>query len=103
MGNDFYVFPTALLVKNSTFASKFQTPERAMYYVTLYHQKALHALNAPPHALYAHVRHCTPPHALNTPARPERAEALKLQIKYKAFALTGRLSDCLYTQGVALG
>ena len=34
----------ALLVKNSTFASKFQTPERAMYYVTLYHQKALHAL-----------------------------------------------------------
>ena len=49
MGNDFYVFPTALLVKNSTFASKFQTPERAMYYVTLYHQKALHAPTRPEH------------------------------------------------------
>ena len=53
MGNDFCVFPMALLVKNSTFASKFQTPERAMYYVTLYHQKALHAPTRPEHP-------CTP-------------------------------------------
>ena len=30
-----------------------------------------------------------------------RAKALKLQDK--AFALTGRLADCYYTQGVALG
>ena len=35
--------------------------------------------------------------------RPERAKALKLQAIYKAFALTGRLSDCHYTQGDALG
>ena len=27
----------------------------------------------------------------------------KLLTIYKAFALTGRLADCLYTQGVALG
>ena len=31
--------------------------------------------------------------------RPERAEALKLQGKHKAFALTGRLADCHHTQG----
>ena len=42
--------------------------------------------------------------------RPVRAKALKLQAKalklqaiYKAFALTGRLADYLYTQGAALG
>ena len=35
--------------------------------------------------------------------RPERAEALKLQGKHKVFALTGRLADCCYTQGEALG
>ena len=35
--------------------------------------------------------------------RPVRAKALKLQAIYKAFALTGRLVDCQYTQGVALG
>ncbi len=28
---------------------------------------------------------------------------LKLQAIYKAFALTGRLADCHYTQGAALG
>ena len=35
--------------------------------------------------------------------RPVRAKALKLQAEYKAFALTGRLADCHYTQGDALG
>ena len=35
--------------------------------------------------------------------RPVRAKALKLQAIYKAFALTGRLADCYYTQGDALG
>ena len=34
---------------------------------------------------------------------PVRAKALKLQAIYKAVALTGRIADCLYTQGVALG
>ena len=34
---------------------------------------------------------------------PVRAKALKLQAIYKAFALTGRLADCHYTQGDALG
>ena len=28
---------------------------------------------------------------------------LKLLVKYKAFALTGRIAHCLYTQGAALG
>ena len=37
------------------------------------------------------------------PCRPVRAKALKLQAIYKAFALTGRLADCYYTQGAALG
>ena len=37
------------------------------------------------------------------PCRPARAKALKLQTKHKAFALTGRLTDCHYTQGDALG
>ena len=36
-------------------------------------------------------------------ARPEGAEALLIAGIFKAFALTGRLADCLYTQGVALG
>ena len=36
-------------------------------------------------------------------SRPVRAKALKLQAIYKAFALTGRLADCHYTQGAALG
>ena len=35
--------------------------------------------------------------------RPVRAKALKLLTIYKAFALTGRLADCHYTQGDALG
>ena len=35
--------------------------------------------------------------------RPVRAKALKIQAIYKAFALTGRLADCYYTQGGALG
>ena len=35
--------------------------------------------------------------------RPVRAKALKLQAIYKAFAITGRLADCHYTQGAALG
>ena len=35
--------------------------------------------------------------------RPVRAKALKLQAIFKAFALTGRLADCHYTQGAALG
>ena len=35
--------------------------------------------------------------------RPERAKAFIYQTKYKAFALTGRLADCHYTQGDALG
>ncbi len=37
-------------------------------------------------------------------SRPVRAKALKnSQIIHKAFALTGRLADCYYTQGDALG
>ena len=35
--------------------------------------------------------------------RPVRAKALKYLAVYKAFALTGRLADCHYTQGDALG
>ena len=35
--------------------------------------------------------------------RPVRAKALKYRTIYKAFALTGRLSDCHCTQGDALG
>ena len=35
--------------------------------------------------------------------RPVRAKALKLLTIFKAFALTGRLADCHYTQGAALG
>ena len=35
--------------------------------------------------------------------RPVRAKALKLQAIYKAVALTGRIADCHYTQGDALG
>ena len=31
------------------------------------------------------------------------AKALKYLAVYKAFALTGRLADCHYTQGAALG
>ena len=34
---------------------------------------------------------------------PVRAKALKFPAISKAFALTGRIADCLYTQGVALG
>ena len=37
------------------------------------------------------------------PTRPGRAEALKYRAIYKAFALTGRLADCYYTQGDAQG
>ena len=35
--------------------------------------------------------------------RPVRAKALKYRAIYKAFALTGRLANCYYTQGDALG
>ena len=35
--------------------------------------------------------------------RPVRAKAFKSQAIYKAFALTGRLVGCHYTQGDALG
>ena len=35
--------------------------------------------------------------------RPVRAKALKIKAIHKAVALTGRLADCHYTQGVALG
>ena len=35
--------------------------------------------------------------------RPVRAKALKYRTIYKAFALTGRLSNCHCTQGDALG
>ena len=35
--------------------------------------------------------------------RPVRATALYIAWSFKAFALTGRLADCLYTQGAALG
>ena len=35
--------------------------------------------------------------------RPVRAKALKLQAINKAVALTGRIADCHYTQGDALG
>ena len=35
--------------------------------------------------------------------RPVWVKALKLQAIYKAFALTGRIVDCHYTQGDALG
>ena len=35
--------------------------------------------------------------------RPVRAKAFKYLAIYKAFALTGRLADCYYTQGDALG
>nr|WP_294705086.1 hypothetical protein [Prevotella sp.] len=34
---------------------------------------------------------------------PVRAKALKLLAIFKAFALTGRIADCHYTQGAALG
>ena len=32
-----------------------------------------------------------------------RAKALKIKAIHKAFALTGRLADCYYTPGAALG
>ena len=35
--------------------------------------------------------------------RPVRAKAFKYLAIYKVFALTGRLADCHYTQGDALG
>ena len=35
--------------------------------------------------------------------RPVRAKALKLPTIFKAVALTGRIADCHYTQGDALG
>ena len=65
-----------------------------------------------PYALYCPIRperaeapspgHC--PGLLRAlVCRPVRAKALKLQAKHKAFALTGRLADCHYTQGDALG
>ena len=41
--------------------------------------------------------------ALGNYCRPVRAKAFKYQAIYKAFALSGRLADYFYTQGVALG
>ena len=35
--------------------------------------------------------------------RPVRAKALNIARSFKAFALTGRIADCHYTQGAALG
>ena len=35
--------------------------------------------------------------------RPVRAKALYIAWNLKAFALTGRITDCYYTQGDALG
>ena len=35
--------------------------------------------------------------------RPVRAKGFKYLAIYKAFALTGRLADCYYTQGDTLG
>ena len=40
---------------------------------------------------------------LDAICRPVRAKALKIKAIHKAFSLTGRLADCLYTQGDALG
>ena len=34
---------------------------------------------------------------------PVRAKALYIATSFKAFALTGRLANCYYTQGAALG
>ena len=34
---------------------------------------------------------------------PCKGKSFKIQAIYKAFALTGRLADCSYTQGDALG
>ena len=36
-------------------------------------------------------------------SRPERAKALYIAQYFKAFALTGRIADCHYPQGDALG
>ena len=44
-----------------------------------------------------------PGYVLVIKKRPVRAKALKYQMIYKAFALTGRLADCHHTQGDALG
>ena len=65
-----------------------------------------------PHALFCSIR----PERAEAPSpghrpgllralvcRPVRAKALKLQTRHKAFALTGRLVVCHYTQGDALG
>ena len=41
--------------------------------------------------------------ACSQTCRPVRAKALKLLAIFKAFALTGRIADCHYTQGAALG
>ena len=34
---------------------------------------------------------------------PCKGKSFKIPGKYKAFALTGRIANCFYTQGVALG
>ena len=49
-----------------------------------------------------------PPRALpwvimNTNPSPCKGKSFKILAMYKAFALTGRLIDCYYTQGDALG
>ena len=36
-------------------------------------------------------------------SRPVRAKAFRFLVIYKAFALTGRIATCCFTQGVTLG
>ena len=40
---------------------------------------------------------------MDTRLSPCKGKSLKLLAIYKAVALTGRIADCLYTQGAALG
>ena len=40
---------------------------------------------------------------MNTNPSPCKGKSFKILAMYKAFALTGRLIDCYYTQGDALG
>ena len=65
-----------------------------------------------PHALYCPIRPeraeaSSPGHRPGLlralVCRPVRAKALYIAWNLKAFALTGRITDCYYTQGDALG
>ena len=49
------------------------------------------------------LSHVTSPHALKGQKLLAQGKAFKYQAIYKAFALSGRLADYFYTQGVALG